>query len=104
MSASYAWIITKDHLAEANIPEGTNSNAKGVIGPRNVTPEQVDRLHEGRIGEAFRIYDDDGELYYSGRIIGDYEGFEPLDDFGATNAGATDIKYRNHTSGKWELL
>lgn len=102
--SEYAWIITSDDQRDPDAPEGSYSNAKGLIGPRDATPEQIDRLHEGRIGEAFRIYDDDGELYYRGRIIGDYEGFEPLDDFAAPNAGATDIKYRNHSTGKWELL
>lgn len=44
-------------------------------------------------GRLFRIYDDDGTLYYEGVILGDYSGFEPLDDFGRPNAGAVDIAY-----------
>ena len=37
---------------------------------------------EAKGGEAFRIYDDDGELYYRGRLYdpdGRASGFEPLD-------------------------
>ena len=46
---------------------------------------------------TFKLYDDDGELYYSGEIYGDYDGFEPLDDFGAPNDGCTAIKI----DGQW---
>lgn len=90
MTAPYAWTITKDTLADPNDKPGTNLNAVGVIGPRN-----TDKTHEEIVkeGKAFRMYDDDGELYYEGRIMGEYDGFEPLDDFGTPNAGATEIKY-----------
>jgi hypothetical protein len=55
------------------------------------------------LGERFRMKDDDGQVYYHGRIAGDYDGFEPLDDFGAPNAGCTSIEYRG-TNGGWEQL
>lgn len=45
----------------------------------------------------FSLYDDDEVLYYKGIIVGDYDGFEPLDDFGMPNAGCTGIKY----DGEW---
>ena len=45
----------------------------------------------------FSLYDDDEVLYYKGVIVGDYDGFEPLDDFGMPNAGCTGIKYE----GEW---
>jgi hypothetical protein len=38
--------------------------------------------------------DDDGITYYEGEIYGDYDGFEPLDDFGTPNAGAVSIWYK----------
>jgi len=47
--------------------------------------------------ETFALYDDDEVLYYKGIIVGDYDGFEPLDDFGMPNAGCTGIKY----DGEW---
>lgn len=55
-------------------------------------------------GEKFKMYDDDGELYYEGRIVGeDYHQLEPLDDFGMGNAGCTDIRYKNE-KGIWESI
>jgi len=76
--ASYRWVITKDRI--------TNGEEKGVDGPRNCNPD----LKTNRA--TFSLWDDDGECYYEGLIFGDYEGFEPLDDFGMPNAGCTDIK------------
>ena len=99
----YAWQIDKDHQPDPSAPEGSYSNAPGVAGPFDADPELLRQLAQREGGEAFRIYDDDGELYYSGRIIGDYEGFEPLDDFGAPNAGATEIRYKDK-SGRWAQL
>lgn len=45
----------------------------------------------------FKMYDDDGILCYHGEIYGEYDGFEPLDDFGAPNDGCTAIKI----NGEW---
>lgn len=92
MASSYGWIITEDHTEEGNGDAGT-------IGPRDIDTRIELELHRGH-GRAFRMYDDDGELYYSGRIIGHgtypdlgEEAFRPLDDFGTPNAGATEIRY-----------
>jgi hypothetical protein len=41
------------------------------------------------------MYDDDSELYYAGKIWGDFDGFEPLDDFGMPNGGCTQISLRD---------
>jgi hypothetical protein len=82
MAAKYRWKITKDHIAE---PE--DRNEAGREGPRNFNPAISDnRAH-------FVMKDDDGVTYYEGEIYGDYEGFEPLDDFGEPNAGCTMIFY-----------
>lgn len=114
-----AWIITKDKLAEEGAKEGTNSNAKGLTGPRTATDGDVKRLKAGE-GTRFRMLDDDGEIYYYGRWLeeddctSDYEDyaepeFSPLDNFGAPNAGCTEIQYDNgkrDAKGKviWETL
>ena len=92
---SYSWIITIDHI------EGeTLDSAVGVVGPSS-------SLHNWEkfpnAGEAFKMYDCDGDIYYSGRITGDYGGFEPLDDFGTPNAGCATIKYADG-EGCWETL
>lgn len=101
--AKYGWIIDKDHLAEPDAESGHwDTNAAGVMGPRDAPDWILEQLREGR-GRLFRIYDDDGELYYSGRILVDQppgwdlqeECFGPLWDFGAPNAGATEIHYRH---------
>lgn len=47
------------------------------------------------------MYDDDDNLYYSGRIVIDgepdyYELVAPLRDFGTPNAGAVRVDYKNH--------
>jgi hypothetical protein len=94
--SNYAWVITTDHLD--NMPAC-------VTGPRDATDEQIALAHEK--GTRFKIYDDDGELYYSGRFWSDGtngdDDFGPLDDYGAPNAGATEIRYRD-ASGKYVTL
>jgi hypothetical protein len=95
MASQYAWLIDESSL-DGDKP------FKPVIGPRGANDELLARLRAGE-GEPFRIYDDDEEEYYRGRIIGDYSGFEPLDDYGMPNAGATEIRYRSQ-SGAWEIL
>lgn len=99
MAARYGWLITRDHLAEQDDDPLT---CVGISGPRNISPEFEAALGKGK-GKTFRMYDDDGELYVTGRIIGDFDGFEPLDDYGIGGLGATDIRYRN-SSGRWESL
>lgn len=101
--AYYGWIIDTDHI--------DNGTDNGVIGPRNIDPDAAVRLKKDpECGERFRMYDDDGELYYSGRILfdlfDDTDGYEvefaPLDDFGMPNAGCTEIRYWQ--AGKWVTL
>jgi hypothetical protein len=94
MSSEYNWIITDDYI--------DNGIEVGVTGPRN---KSRNTENEGE----FRMLDDDGELYYRGKIWGDYDGFEPLDDFGMPNAGCTTIEYKSRpsaTGGRpiWEVL
>jgi len=53
----------------------------------------------------FRMLDGDGIVPYYGISTNNntQEAFEPLDDFGAPNAGCTDIQYKNDL-GEWENL
>ena len=81
----YRWIITKDHLDES---------ANGVEGPYGLNPE----LNTNKT--QFKMYDDDHELHYTGYIFGDFEGFEPLDDFGEGNSGCAGIKLKEN--GVWD--
>lgn len=99
----YAWLITKDHMPDESEPEGTNSNATGVTGPSTASEEDLARLAAGE-GNTFTMYDDDGERYYTGRLVvsGDVTFDDeiacsgPLDDFGTPNAGATEIRWAGH--------
>ena len=86
---SCGWIITHDYT-------GFDKSDVGVMGPRgmNFTEAQIMK------GRAFMMKDDDRNIVYRGRIIGKYNGFEPLDDFGMPNAGCTTIWY--FLKGKWE--
>ena len=81
--ARYRWVITEDIV--------TYGEYNGTQGPHNLNAD----LTSNR--DTFELYDDDGVLYAKGTIYGDYDGFEPLDDFGEGNWGCTGIKY----GGKW---
>ena len=77
MASIYNWSITRDYIG--------NGAETGLTGPRNKSRHTENETE-------FRMYDDDGELYYAGKIWGDFDGFEPLDDFGMPNAGCTEIR------------
>lgn len=90
------WIIDKDHTvdeADKNAKAPSNANAVGMMGPSTYKGDGSDCIHR------FRMYDDDGELYYEGRS-NEPECFEPLWNFGTPNAGATEIKYLQ-PDGRW---
>jgi len=95
-TSTYAWIIDKDHLAEGEYDE------KGIVGPRDARAADKAALTAAYENHyQFRMYDDDGELYYTGTMFCDGEPDEeacygPLGDFGMPNAGAVLIKYTAH--------
>ena len=103
--SAYGWIIDTDRDPDLRYNPGTNMNAKGLMGPSGISQEHVDLLRLGD-GIKFHLFDDDGNLMYEGRFLGDSEsedGFGPLDDFGTPNAGCTYIKYLR-LNGEWEQL
>ena len=88
----YFWIIDRDHIADPKARMGTNDNAASICGGDlglTVTPEKYG-FALGIRPSKFVIKDDDGISYYSGTLWAGC-GFEPLDDFGQPNAGATEI-------------
>ena len=94
-SAGYGWIITED------MDDIFSGDDVGIVGPGNIDPSIESQLRAGQ-GRAFRMKDDDGEVYYKGRIIGeDSYGAGPLDDFGAPNAGCT--IYEEYNNG-WNSI
>ena len=107
MTRKSAWIIDTDHLFDAS--DGSEDDA-GQTGPSDAPDDLIDRLRlKSKPGQTFRLYDDDGELYYTGRVLfsgtddkgqpvtietaDEADAFGPLDDFGRPNAGAVDLRY-----------
>lgn len=97
----YGWIIH-----ESKIDDGSDFE---VIGPGNISDEMQAELRAivagGKLptlARRFKMYDDDGEHYYTGILIGG-EWLEPLDDFGHAS-GCTRITVRDRRSGKWETV
>lgn len=80
------FVITQDHLEGQSLegPEITALKRKGYT-------------------KYFRLYDDDGVLYYSGYAHVDLDDeFAPL-DWGMYDSGCTEIRYRN-SEGVLETL
>ena len=86
--AEYGWLIYESYIESDHFEEATTVE---VVGPCGCSDENEQKLKDGQ-GDEFELYDDDDMLYYKGRIIGDYTGFEPCDDYGTPNAGAVHVK------------
>ena len=69
--STYAWIIDRDYLAEAELRGcgKAEDNAKGVVGPSDASDLAIEVLRSTKVGHVFRMLDGDGEVYYRGRII-----------------------------------
>jgi hypothetical protein len=97
------WVITTDHIKDETEPEGSYLNAKGLMGPSTYEGDG----NADDLPIPFRLYDDDGELYYTGRMNEQAmdafgSGEDPLYGFGMGNAGATELRYKEgHT---WRTL
>ena len=85
------WIIDKDYTENEHHPVTVE-----IMGPRGCNPFTECPFE-------FCMYDDDGLLYYSGKSS-EYATFDPLDDYGAPNAGCTSIEWLNPKTGEWEIL
>lgn len=116
MAKRYAWVITQDKISAPDF-----TSAVGVTGPYDPAPDLLTRVQAGE-GEMFRILDDDGIHYLTGRVLArdrpangvrgeeqkypavDEMYLRPLDDFGTPSYGATTIQYRNPTTKAWEAM
>ncbi len=67
----YYWEITYDHInrGEPDLAEVGRSGGDPKLKGKN-----------GDKGHTFSLYVDDDELYFRGRIWGDFDGFEPQAD------------------------
>jgi len=84
----YYWVITKDRIYDPKIDEhGNQGTSQGNI------QLMLDKVNPSR----FSLYDGDNQCYYEGIIYGDYNGFEPQDDFGGPNDGCVSTKI----NGEW---
>jgi hypothetical protein len=88
------WTITRDVLYEKEEAPDYKSEV-GVFGGNCKKDREIDRW-------AFRMLDDDGEVYYYG-VSDQGESFAPLWHFGTPNAGCTEIQYKQ-PDGRWETL
>lgn len=88
---TYTWIVTRDSVL------GDTSEAVGKIGPSgSKSRERFDIVILK--GEHFRLLDATGEPQFSGYIVGEYNGPEPLEDYGRAN-GCIAIEYER--DGEW---
>lgn len=62
-----------------------------IAGPNGCSSDDCDA---GYTWTKFRMFDDDGVLYYEGEMNEFCDGLEPLTDFGMPNAGCTILKVR----------
>jgi hypothetical protein len=88
---NYAWLITEDARADDTSASVGRHGPNGAA--RAFTTLQV--LNEG---EEFRLMNREGEIRFNGRITGEYQGVEPLVDFGM-DRDCYLIEY--HRRGQW---
>lgn len=91
-----AWYITKDKLHE----ECGGIDSIDQAGQWNGKEETLEEAKQ-KCKYAFRLLDDDGEVYFHGRSSNN-SSFAPLDQFGMPGYGCTEIQY--YEDGKWQTL
>jgi len=105
--ADWAWISDTDNLD--NVPDGTTGPSDApahmvawLTANTNAPRKPFDL--KGREVQVFRfrLYDDDGELYYTGRLmmpadVSDHESacYAPLGDYGP-GSGCVRVDYEGH--------
>ncbi len=92
--SKYTWIVTRDAVL------GDSSDAVGKIGPKG----EKDRERFDKVilnGAHFRLLNEDNQAQFTGYILGDFQGLEPLIDYGRDN-GCSRIEYER--DGDWVAL
>jgi len=93
-TSPYTWIVTRDAVL------GDSSDAVGRIGPRGAAKRaRFDMIIIQ--GDHFRLLNDAGEVQFIGYILGRFQGYEPLRDYGKGN-GCSRIEYER--DGEWVEL
>ena len=82
------WQLTRDNLMDRT------AHVKSADWKPNIT-----------LSHAFRLLDDDGNLYFEGigNDASSEDAFAPLDDYGEA-FGCTEIRYFSHSTHRWEIL
>jgi hypothetical protein len=109
------WIITVDHI---NNREGDSPQVGKMMCPpelaaqlRAASPAERQVIRDAfkaAMTDEFRLYDDDGELYYEGLCLdldnqdGD-SAFQPL-DWAMGDVGCTEMRHRKRGVGDWATL
>lgn len=91
------WVITKDYTSARKYRSTFIASSKKT--------ESIPLIEVGmKMPYKFRLYDDDGNLYYEGYSDDNSseKAFAPLDDYGMPNDGCTEIRYLEN--GKFETL
>ncbi|MDR9847060.1 hypothetical protein [Herbaspirillum huttiense] len=108
------WIITKDlmpigdisHVGKGNLPSDLKEKLKFADGV--LTRHALIGDFRKTLNFEFRLFDDDGELYYEGKC-GDLDkadqerAFEPL-DWAMNDSGCTRMDYRKVGEREWKTL
>lgn len=114
MMARYAWVIEKEFISGWSPEDGDGpddskwlARADPIRGPKEAS-DGMFRMAEHR-GARFRIYGNDGCVYYEGKCWVEDTGlcaehFAPLDDFAKANDGATEIRYWQPSGAKWDWV
>jgi len=90
----YTWIVTRDAVL------GDSSDAVGKIGPKGEkNRERFDKVILN--GDHFRLLNEHNVTQFTGYILGDFQGLEPLADYGYDN-GCNQIEYER--DGTWVAL
>lgn len=105
----YAWRIDKDHLfGPGGEYAADDASAVGIIGPSDAVTTDDDQVDESvyPYRHQFRMYDDDGELYYTGTLYWEgnaepeeHQVYGPLGDYGG-GSGCVLVKY--HGKPEWD--
>ena len=90
----YGWVVTRHAL------DMDTDVTVGKLGPDGAAKSY--RVNQVILkGRPFRMRDEDGDLIYSGFLVGEATGFEPLEDYGKSH-GCASIEYEQ--DGFWVRL
>ena len=90
----YTWIVTRDSVL------GDSSDTVGMVGPAGASQREAFDVVI-TVGERFRMSSRTGQVKFVGYILGEFEGSEPLLDFGFQN-GCDTVEY--DCGGEWISL